>query len=55
MVWQERYYAEPKDILSFRLTCKRCDGNATVRITFLKRAPIAMKDGFHVVVLISNI
>lgn len=32
MVWQDRYYAEPKDILSIRLTCKRCDGDANVPI-----------------------
>lgn len=32
MVWQERYYAEPKDIISIRLTCKKCEATSTIPI-----------------------
>lgn len=30
MVWEERFYAEPKDIISIRLTCKKCFASSTI-------------------------
>ena len=30
MVWEERFYAEPKDIISVRLTCMKCQSATTL-------------------------
>lgn len=30
MVWEERFYAEPKDILSIRLKCNKCESVTTI-------------------------
>jgi hypothetical protein len=30
MVWEERFYAEPKDIFSIRLTCRKCQASSTI-------------------------
>lgn len=30
MVWEERFYAAPKDIISIRLTCKKCGAASTL-------------------------
>lgn len=30
MVWEERFYAAPKDIISIRITCKKCHSSSTI-------------------------
>jgi hypothetical protein len=32
MVWEERFYAEPKDISAIRLTCKECQSSTAIPI-----------------------
>jgi len=33
MVWEERFYAKPKDILSIRLKCRKCEGALIIPLT----------------------
>jgi len=30
MVWEERFYAEPKDVISIRIKCRNCEGASSI-------------------------